>query len=338
MYYADSLARVYGKPGCGKSFMVLDQALSFATGSFWYGEKLERSRVIYVMAEGQSVNRDRAEAWLSKHGKEQDDLEDWFWVVPDALQLTEIGVKPFVDVVAQLQPALVFLDTKNAMMVGEENSASDFARMRRSLDMIRKASGCCVVIVDHTGYEGTRARGSSAATAGMDTEIRVTMDDEQRPAIITAELTRDKAGETGGTWTWRLMPEYPAAVLERCDVPAAACAPAGIEWVEAESLVPDRVRRYDGQGKNAIVDLTKLMAFETSMTNDPHRLGRTFSDAARVLKESRNHPRATVQRAWSQLKDMGLLESTFSDPTETQDRTGPHIWSGPSGVTTGSVS
>lgn len=332
MYYADSLARVYGKPGCGKSFMVLDQALTFATGGFWYGDKLARSRVIYVMAEGQSVNRDRAQAWLSRHGKTQQDLEGWFWVVPDALALTEAGVQEFVGVVTELQPGLVVLDTKNAMMVGEENSASDFARMRRALDMIRKASGCCVVIIDHTGYEGTRARGSSAATAGMDTEIRVTKDDDQRPAVITAELTRDKAGETGGTWTWRLVPEHPAAVLERDDSPTVSPARTqDAEWPLSDLQIPAALVHYEGPGEKAIRDLALMMMFETSVVHDPSRLGMTLAQTTRALAQ---HDRGSVRRAWSALKDRGYLESTLDKPTELQDASGPHVWTGPSGSST----
>jgi len=328
VYYANSLSRVFGPPGCGKSFMALDQALTMATGIPWCGDPIQRAPVIYVMAEGQSVNRDRAEAWLSYHHKEVDDLEGWFWVVDEAIQLTEVGVKPFVEMCEEVQPALVFLDTKNAMMVGEENSASDFARMRRALDMIRRASGACVVLIDHTGYEGTRARGTSAATAGMDTEIRVTIDRDVRPAKVTAELTRDKASEPGGTWTWRLQPHHPAAVLVPTEDEPTPVKP-GTEWAAEDVWVPLRVRQHEGQGKTAIVDLAKYMIHETCMANDPNRNGKTLTDAKRELVKERNHSKTTVERAWSQLQAMGYLESIFSDPTEPQRRTGAHLWSGP---------
>lgn len=327
MYYADSLSRVYGAPGCGKSFMALDQALSFATGIDWYGSPIQRSRVIYVMAEGQSVNRDRTEAWLSYHDKELADLEDWFWVVPDAVQLTEVGVKDLVKACEEVQPALVFLDTKNAMMVGDENSASDFARMRRALDMIRKASGCCVVLIDHTGYEGTRARGSSAATAGMDTEIRVTMDNEVRPAQITAEVTRDKAAEAGAKWSFRLEPEHPAAVLK----PDYELRPTpGLpEWTQAQVNVPERVKAFVGPGKGAITDLARMMAFETSIKRDPSQLGLSLPEAQKILSD---HEKTAVRRAWSALKEMGYLISALSKPTELQEGSGKHLWDGPEGV------
>jgi AAA domain len=329
MIYRDSLSRMYGAPGSGKSFVALDLALSLAAGRFWAGRRLKAQRVIYVMAEGQAVNGDRMEAWMSKNNVTLEMLDGQFFAVPDAVMLTEIGVKQLVDWVAENQPTLVVLDTKNAMMVGEENSASDFAVMRRALDMIRKAAACCVLLVDHTGYEGTRARGSSAGTAAMDTEIRVTMDDEQRPALITAEVTRDKAAEAGLSHAWHLVPEHPAAVLVPTDVPEQKLKRELPEWERAADVrVPDSLRDYKGPGEKVIHALAQMMMFETSLRNDPEQLGMNLSKAQQVLKD---HERTGVRRAWSKLKSKGYLASSLDSPTELQDATGPHIWSGPSG-------
>jgi RecA-family ATPase len=41
------------------------------------------------------------------------------------------------------------LDTKNRMMVGDENSATDVAVMVRAMDELRTAAGACGVLVDH---------------------------------------------------------------------------------------------------------------------------------------------------------------------------------------------
>lgn len=338
MLYRNSLARLYGAPGSGKSFVAMDMALSLAAGKFFLGRRLEKAPVVYVMAEGQAVNADRAEAWLSRHAVAVEEIEYTFWAVPDAIQLTEAGVKPFIDVIEPIQPALVILDTKNAMMVGEENSASDFAVMRRALDMIRKTSECCVLLVDHTGYEGTRARGSSAATAGMDTEIRID-NDGARPALITAEVTRDKAAECGSTWAWHLIPEHPAAVL----VPVAMDLTVSIdpdrpEWRDAttENDLPRWIAdRQPSAGKTYLVDLARYMKFETSHVEDPDRQGRNLTQAIAAVrpptadKKTTESWRSGVGRAWSQLKKKGCLEYwNIEGGTGLQERSGYHVWVG----------
>lgn len=327
MLYEDSLSRMFGAPGSGKSFVALDIALSIATGRFWGGRRLEQRRVIYVMAEGQRVNADRAEAWISRNNIDVEDLDGWFFAVPDAVALTEHGVTELVAWVRENQPGLVVLDTKNAMMIGEENSASDFAAMRRALDLIRKASGCCVLLVDHTGYEGTRARGTSAGTAAMDTEIKVTKDDDQSPSLITAEVTRDKAAEAGHTLAWHLVPEHPAAVLVPTNVPEEPAEDTRPEWAQDETPLPDEIEGFEGPGQRAVVPLARYMRMAAGPKGDMARIGRSLADARTELKDEVD--RKTVGIAWSALKAMGYLESRFENPTETQERSGAHVWNNP---------
>lgn len=326
MIYEDSLARMYGSPGSGKSFVALDMALSLAAGRAWGGRMVAPTRVVYVMAEGQAVNADRIDAWMSRNGVDTERLEDQFFAVPDAVMLTEHAARPFIGWVRENQPKLVVLDTKNAMMVGEENSASDFAVMRRVLDQIRKASGCCVLLIDHTGYEGTRARGSSAGTAAMDTEIRVDMDASEKPALITAEVTRDKASEAGHRMAWRLMPEHPAAVLVPQDVPEVPVDPNIPEWLTDTTPLPERIEAFEGRGSAAIVPLARYMRMAAG-SGDPSGMGRSLTDARREMGDEVS--RKTIGMAWSALKAMGFLESRFENPTETQERTGAHVWNDP---------
>jgi hypothetical protein len=338
MLYRDSLARIYGAPGSGKSFVALDIALSIALGKWFDGVRMDAAPVVYVMAEGQAVNADRTEAWLSKHGAQ---LTENFIVVPDAVMLTEFAARDLVSLVEREQPVLVVLDTKNAMMIGEENSATDFAALRRTLDLIRKAAGCCVVLVDHTGYEGTRARGSSAGTAAMDTEIRVDKDDSSKPSIVAAEVTRDKASEAGATWTWNLVPEHPAAVLIKPPdgVGVGVVDPDKLEWRDAArdysmpQWIEDKVA-----GKVYLVELARYMMFETSMTQDPSQHGKSLAQAVAAIKPATVNKtaaaawRSGLGRAWSQLKAKGCM--SYWDPnggTDLQERSGPHLWTGPNG-------
>lgn len=322
MIYEDSLTRMYGSPGSGKSFVALDMALSLAAGRAWGGRMVKPTRVVYVMAEGQAVNADRMDAWLSRNSVELERIEDTFFVVPDAIMLTEHAAAPFVDWVREHQPKLVVLDTKNAMMAGEENSATDFAAMRRTLDAIRKASGCCVLLVDHTGYEGTRARGSSAGTAAMDTEIRVDMDDTDRPVLITAEVTRDKAAEAGHRMAWRLTPEHPAAVLVPTEVPDAPVPTP--PWVTDERALPEKVESFEGSGEQIVREMARLMRHDAGPAGDRSGTGVSRAEAAKDLRKWCEAKDGTIRNAWSALKSMGFIE-----PVEKATETGRHTWNTP---------
>ncbi len=329
MLYRDSLSRMYGAPGGGKSFLAIDLALSIALGRFWGGVRLKAEPVVYVMAEGQAVNNSRARAWVSKHGADLAPLEDRFITVPDAVLLTEAAAAPFVATVAAIRPALVVLDTKNAMMVGEENSATDFAVLRRVLDQIRKAADCCVMLVDHTGYGGTRARGSSAGVAAMDTEIRVVMSDDERPALVTAEVTRDKASEAGAAWAFRLMPEHPAAVLVPTEVPDLSNKATEIPvWTMSLAPVPNEIVEYRGQGSSHLETLARLMMHDAGRAAEPSRIGLTRSEAAALVNEAAKvvpeikYNKSGVIRAWSVLQDLGWIEPA----NEKANEVGRHVW------------
>lgn len=256
--YLDSLARMFGKPGCGKTFVSIDFAMSVAFGRTWFGHEVHQGRVVYVMAEGQAVNRDRIEANMTSYDVTRMQMDEVFIAVPHAVLLTPEAMDPFLSKVKEFGPVLVILDTKNAMMVGEENSATDAAVMRRALDLIRKAAeikdalGCCVLLIDHTGWgDGDRGRGSSAVQAAMDTEIKVEKDDDD----VTVTVTRDKAAAAGTTVDLALWPLEPAAVLRKGHGSAGSAEP---EWTTYE-LPPD-ILSYSGPGAKHVPTMARYMA------------------------------------------------------------------------------
>jgi hypothetical protein len=321
LLYRDSLSRLFGPPGCGKSFVALDLALRVALGWSWTRLPVVAGPVVYVMAEGQRVNTDRARAWLDRNAVAEQDLEGRFFAVPDAVMLTPTSVEPFVAFVEEIGAALVVLDTKNAMMVGDESSARDFAELRAAMDLIRKASGACVLLVDHTGYEGERARGSSAGTAAMDTELRMSMPERGR---FTLTVTRDKASEDGFTRDFELEAAPPAAVV----VPAVPGGGGGPQsdraWRDASGVeIPDDVTAYKGTGAAAVPDLARLMAHDAAPDQaDPGRVGLSRAEAARALKAAPGHSEPTVRRAWSVLLDLHHIVPAAEGIGET----GRHVW------------
>lgn len=329
LLYRDSLARIYGPPSTCKSFLALDLALRLALGLSWCGRAARQGPVIYVMAEGSRVNVARLRAWLAHHRVDPDDLAGRFYAVPEAVQLTEVGVREVVKLAAEIGAVLTIFDTKNACMIGEENSATDTATMRRALDAVRRASAGCVTLIDHTGYDQGKARGSSAATAMLDTEVSVQAEDGR----VSVRVTRDKAAAAGLTRELELVPVGREAVLVPAMTtrPAPAVATTGVvvpptpeDWQTAETSLPADVWNYAGPGEKGVRDLAKLMVHETSRAHgDPRGVGLTRAEAQRELGKI-GTPTTTVRRAWSALLDLGRLRS--AQGVSDGHLTGRHVW------------
>lgn len=202
-------ARIFGAPGSTKSFLALDIALSLASGAPWKvgGETAARDPVTvhYVMAEGVAVNVMRTNAWFAHHGEVfREAAQGRFRAIPQGVLLTPEGIARYLELVTADRPALIVLDTKARMMAGNENGPEENFALVRAVDLLKEASGGCVVLVDHTGlYDDTRARGHGSVRAAMDTEIRVTYDEGR----ATAMVDRDKAAEAGAYWNYRLSTE-----------------------------------------------------------------------------------------------------------------------------------
>ena len=64
---ADSLAEVYGKPGCGKPFIIVDQAQSRHWPVPAVAPRPSFGPVVYVLAEGATGMGARIEAWEERH-------------------------------------------------------------------------------------------------------------------------------------------------------------------------------------------------------------------------------------------------------------------------------
>jgi hypothetical protein len=306
--YRASTAKVYGPPGGTKSFALLDVALSLAAGRPWHGRGLDRMPVHYLMAEGQAVNALRARAWLAHHGVDRAELDGMFTAVPQGVLLTPEGIARYLELAARDKPGLVILDTKNRMMLGEENSASDVAVMVRAMDAIREASGANVTLVDHTGLtDTTRGRGSNAVTAAMDSEVRVTFAD----GVGTAEVTRDKAGETGLTVSYRLqaVPEVPrphgiaapAVCVPTTAQPASSKFSTQTPWWDLNSWpLPGDVLDYRGRGSAAVAHTALYMRYAAADNSGPGVSRLECRKAVQAVAPGK-YSVDTLDRAWDAL-------------------------------------
>jgi len=174
----DTLARMVGKPGCGKTFLALDMACCVATGQpFGAHATRHQGRVVYLVAEGASGWKTRLNAWTAVHNAGQPLTAEQLMIVPFPIQVADD--KEWLDLrkaLVHLDPALIVFDTQARITVGmEENSATEMGKLVHRLDLLRTDRGrrSTVLLVHHLGHNGDNGRGSSSVLGALHTELRV---------------------------------------------------------------------------------------------------------------------------------------------------------------------
>jgi hypothetical protein len=194
----DTFSCMYGDPACGKSFLAIALCASVATGRSFYGREVKRpGPVIYLAGEGKAGIARRFRAWSIR--RNQDITDAPLFVNHGAVSLIDDGLMvPVANALSKLidtlkePPALVVLDTFSRCLGGDDSSPADSAAGVAVIDRLRSQFGnfACMVI-HHTGYDKTHARGWSGLRAAVDTEFRVTRGEDD---IVRLECTKNKEG------------------------------------------------------------------------------------------------------------------------------------------------
>lgn len=330
MLYRNALAVVFGAPGSGKTYLMIDIALSLATGRQWQGQRITNAdggpgMVHYVMAEGLDINNGRTEAWEHYHGIAPAEIGDRFVVFEEGIALSEQGIAQYLVEVRRDKPDLVVLDTRNPLFVGKESSGEDYGAMINVLHMIRRAAGgCAVVLLDHSGLnDPDRPRGSNALVAGVHTMIQVTKGRDKDAGIYTARETgRNKAAgpQDGAEWTWRLR-KVEDVPHEGLDVPAV-CVPlteddeaarkpvdvVGSWWDDVD--VPDDLLKIRGRGRAMAMHVFRILRWvggDAGLTRD--ELSRTITRFLRMNDAKAACTPDQLGRALSLLVEHSVIEN-----------------------------
>lgn len=246
----NSLTRVIGTSGHGKTFVSLDMAAHVALGKPWQGRECQQGRVVYLVAEGVSGIKSRVRAWEEHH---EAVIGDQILFLPRAVQvMQQLDWMILVAALARLKPALVVLDTQARMTVGaKENESTDMGVMVDRSEMLRAQSGACVLWIHHKGRTGDHGRGSTVVPAAMDVEFSVTRQGKNRITILS-EKQKDR--EDFEPISLDLVPFADSAVL----IAAGSDQPKFDEPViDENSPNRDRVAKWLFQTFNAGVGATK---------------------------------------------------------------------------------
>jgi hypothetical protein len=206
--YRDSLAWIYGEPGCGKSFAAIDIAGCVGTGQVWqgYGPAV-KGDVIYLVAEGVTGIKQRVRAWEGSMGQRMTGV----YFLPVAVQASNAGEwQAFVDLVGEMKPAMVVVDTQARVTVGmEENSNTEMGVLVERVEALRRASGACILTIHHTGRSGEHMRGAIAIDGAATTTIKVEKDED----VINLTCTKQKDAPEFDAFRLRLVQYEDSACL-----------------------------------------------------------------------------------------------------------------------------
>lgn len=202
----EGLIVVYGPPKCGKSFWVMDMTLHVALNWLYRGRKVKNGPVVYIACEGISGVNARVEAF--RQNKLNDDCGHIpFYLIAATVDLINnhksLVASIQAGIIEKTSPRIVVIDTLNRSLSGDENNSKDMGDYIKAADHIRETLHCAVIIIHHSGYDATHARGHTSLAAAIDTQISVKRDKERDNAVIaTLDLMKD--GEQGGEIVSRL--------------------------------------------------------------------------------------------------------------------------------------
>ena len=211
---ADSLAMLFGDPGCGKSFVACDLALCVATGSDFHGRTVMAGPVFYIAGEGHNGLARRFAAWARHHGRSIAGAP-LFKSERAAAFLDAASAQAVTAAVSTLAdqwgaPRMIIVDTvARNFGPGDENATPEMSAFVGAMDALRATwADCVVLLVHHSGHaEKQRARGSIVLKAALDTEFRVEksgpavtlvntkMKDAEPPADLRFDLTDVDLGD-----------------------------------------------------------------------------------------------------------------------------------------------
>ena len=196
------LAMIYGEPGAGKSFFVLDIICAIARGMDWWGLKVQQGSVVYIAAEGVGGVRNRLNAYANHYNISLDELP--IGIICDAPDLRSDDYKLLAQQIINFSgAAIIVVDTLAQASPGaNENVSEDMGQVINRCKLLHEMTGALVLLIHHSGKDAARgSRGWSGIKGALDAEIEVTQDKNGRKARVT----KQKDGESGNEFHFKLQ-------------------------------------------------------------------------------------------------------------------------------------
>lgn len=296
LLYRNTLARINGASGDGKSLITLSMAAAVAAGEPWAGRRTHAGIVVMLVAEGEEGVGGRVEAWEIKHGRE---FPADVLFLPRPVQVMGDEWPILSATLTEIGPALVIGDTQARMTSGvNEIDNTELGEVVERLDGLRLATGAAVLLVHHYGTRGERGRGGTAITGALQTELGV-----KRSGTVI-EVTNPKSKDDAEIKPL-LFDLVPVALPDASGIVEPNGRTAAVAVFRSEATVSEE-KREDEYVKRARA-IWKIMHDALGVP------GQTYAEIRDAFGESigwsgsRTGLNSAFTRAWALLIERGLV-------------------------------
>jgi RecA-family ATPase len=196
----NGLIIVYGSPGCGKTFVVLDMCMHIINNKKWFGNNINNSGIIaYLIGEGIYGIKNRLDAWLDYTKIKTNNLIFFIpisgmhiWETENIDRLKETLYKFTKETKNKI--SMIVIDTLARAATGlDENSSRDMGKFLMHFEQLKDIFKCSILFIHHRGKDESKGmRGSSSLLGAVDTCIDIQKTNEN---IITISIEKQKDGE-----------------------------------------------------------------------------------------------------------------------------------------------
>ncbi|MER5397556.1 AAA family ATPase [Streptomyces sp. NPDC002599] len=299
----DTLCRINGEPGAGKSFTALDWAGHVGTGARWNGHAVTQGPVVYLVAEGARGFKKRVRAWEQHHRRRMANV----YFLPRPVQVMGDEWGTFRELCTRVRPVLIVVDTQSRVTVGvEENSNTDMGRVVERMEALRADTGACVLLAHHTPKGGEGGRGAGAITGAINTEFMASKK-RNGSTVVTLENTKEKDEAEGSKLRFAMQ------VIELDPQPGAD----PFETETSVVLVPEE--RAEAPAAEVDLSLPEGLSAKEKLRTLLVRVwgnGGVFTKAEAqglAVRDTRAVARPTFHAKWKELVGEGFIRAELSE-------------------------
>lgn len=235
-----SLGFLYGRPGCGKSFVALDWAMHLACSlPHWHGASIRSrpgARVLYLAREGSTGFKARISAWQRSNPLLE--CEPQFALIRQTINFmapSDIGKLVATVRAAQLDPLdLIVVDTVSRVLPGaDENLQREMTLFIHACDALMEATKAAVLGVHHAGKSGDM-RGSTVLSGAGDFVFSLSRDPEAK--IGRLACIKQKDAPDGWSEAYAFEAAHGSLIVRKVEEVGAAATE------RQQDMSPDRAR------------------------------------------------------------------------------------------------
>lgn len=305
------LGMIYGPPGCGKTFIVIDLIVHMCTAAQWAGRfNVNRPlNVAYCAGEGVSALPSRFVSALKYHEVSNLTNFTFFKSVPQFFNKDPSESETILNFILEWKKRqhmkeaealdVLVIDTLHTAIAGaDENSSQDMGLVLQACRLAAQQLGCTVLLVHHTNKDGETERGSSSLRGAMDFMVKIKKPEKGKGNDATMICEKLKDGEM-----WRDQGFYLSKVEDTASVRVAWDDPNEALLSYANSQEGDRER------------LIKAMKQQNGN-------GLTVPALSEVIGQNKNH----TTRLLNELVEKKRCDRKLQDSTKISSNRNPWVY------------